>query len=152
MTSRTTSYATVFDGTAALEPAPCRLVVIEGGRGRDASEGRAARRDAARHARLSGFQYLAVALCGALVALAILAVSIARDSVVASRLDAALGALPQETVVVRDGDTLWSIAASRGELPGSTEDVVSWVSELNHIEGGLITPGQRIVVPVAPAN
>ena len=59
----------------------------------------------------------------------------------------AIDALPTQTVVVQEGDSLWDIARRCGEAASSRE-VVDWIQERNGIEGGLIVPGQRLVVPV----
>ena len=51
------------------------------------------------------------------------------------------------TYVVRPGDTLWSIAAG---LVGSGEDprpMITRLVRLNHVEGGVILPGQRLRLP-----
>ncbi|MGY1712122.1 LysM peptidoglycan-binding domain-containing protein [Geodermatophilus sp. SYSU D00758] len=51
------------------------------------------------------------------------------------------------SVVVRSGDTLWSIA---GEVAGDGADVravVDAIQEMNHLDGGVIVPGQVLVLP-----
>ncbi|WNV74356.1 LysM peptidoglycan-binding domain-containing protein [Geodermatophilus sp. DSM 44513] len=52
-----------------------------------------------------------------------------------------------DSVVVGEGDTVWSIA---GELAGGTGDVravVDAIEELNDLEGSVVVPGQVLAVP-----
>ena len=57
-------------------------------------------------------------------------------------------ATPQHfaTVVVHRGDTLWSIASAH---TGSSDvqDTIDQISEVNHLHGAGISPGQRLRVP-----
>ena len=50
------------------------------------------------------------------------------------------------TVTVQQGDTLWSIA---GEVAPNADprDVVSEISKLNLVDGGVITVGQHLAIP-----
>ncbi|HZH20833.1 MAG TPA: LysM peptidoglycan-binding domain-containing protein [Geodermatophilus sp.] len=51
------------------------------------------------------------------------------------------------SVVVQEGDTVWSIA---GELAGSEQDVrvvVDAIEELNDLEGSVVVPGQVLELP-----
>ena len=51
------------------------------------------------------------------------------------------------SVVVQEGDTVWSIA---GELAGSEQDVrvvVDAIEELNDLEGSVVVPGQVLQLP-----
>ncbi|RFU18987.1 LysM peptidoglycan-binding domain-containing protein [Geodermatophilus marinus] len=51
------------------------------------------------------------------------------------------------SVVVRSGDTLWSIA---GEVAGDGADVravVDAIQELNQLDAGVLVPGQVLVLP-----
>ncbi|MGY1745649.1 LysM peptidoglycan-binding domain-containing protein [Blastococcus sp. SYSU D00695] len=53
----------------------------------------------------------------------------------------------ESDVVVRPGDTVWSIAA---EVAGPGEDVravVDAIEELNDLEGAVVVPGQVLAVP-----
>ena len=51
------------------------------------------------------------------------------------------------SVVVQEGDTVWSIA---GELAGSEQDVrvvVDAIEELNDLEGSVVVPGRVLELP-----
>ncbi len=53
----------------------------------------------------------------------------------------------ESSVVVEEGDTVWSIA---GELAGSEQDVrivVDAIEELNDLEGSVVVPGQVLELP-----
>ena len=68
--------------------------------------------------------------------------------------DAAVGpgsAPATATVVVQQGDSLWSIA--RGLAPGQDpRSMVHRIQELNGIGDWPIVPGQRLVVPASPGG
>ena len=51
------------------------------------------------------------------------------------------------TVIVRPGDTLWSIASAH---TGSSDvqDTIDRISEVNHLGSASIAPGQRLRVPM----
>jgi nucleoid-associated protein YgaU len=55
------------------------------------------------------------------------------------------GASPERLYVVRSGDTLWSIAER--SYGGDPREGVWRLSRRNHLDGALIRPGQRLVVP-----
>ena len=90
-------------------------------------------------------------LCGAAVILAVVLASLIVDPLRAVRVSAAIDALPTASVVVAPGDSLWGIAQECG-VDVATSDLVSWIQDRNGIEGGLITSGQTLVVPVSPAR
>lgn len=52
-----------------------------------------------------------------------------------------------ETVTVLAGDSLWSLATNAVST-GDPRDTVQRIRELNGIEGSVIVPGDRLVVPV----
>ena len=58
-------------------------------------------------------------------------------------------ATPQHyaTVIVRPGDTLWSIA-SKHTGRGDVQDTIDRISEVNHLDTASIEPGQRLRVPM----
>jgi nucleoid-associated protein YgaU len=71
------------------------------------------------------------------IALAVVAVAaVARTS---------SGHSPQRTYVVRPGDTLWTIAASR--YGGDPRDAIWRIQRRNKLEGALLRPGERLVLP-----
>jgi LysM repeat protein len=55
------------------------------------------------------------------------------------------GHSPQRTYVVRPGDTLWSIAASR--YGGDPREAIWRIQRRNDLDGGLLRPGERLVLP-----
>jgi LysM repeat protein len=55
------------------------------------------------------------------------------------------GAGPERVYVVRPGDTLWTIAASR--YHGDPRDGIWKIRERNGLSGSLIRPGQRLDLP-----
>lgn len=139
--------APAFDGTAALaaHAGRPRLVLIEGGVERSAVP--APRRSALRAQVLSRGQSILLAVSGmALVAVIALA-SLAADGLRGHAIVDTLSATPTETVVVQEGDSLWSIAEGRCPAGVGTADLVSWIEAENGLGGGLLTPGQRLVVP-----
>jgi nucleoid-associated protein YgaU len=50
------------------------------------------------------------------------------------------------SVVVRPGDTLWSIAASL-EGSGDVRAVVDEIQELNRLDDPVLVPGQTLLLP-----
>ncbi|MDX6516489.1 MAG: hypothetical protein QOH73_2155 [Gaiellaceae bacterium] len=52
---------------------------------------------------------------------------------------------PSQTVTVRAGDTLWSIASAR--YAGDTREGVWKLQQRNHLHSETISPGQRLVLP-----
>lgn len=59
-------------------------------------------------------------------------------------------AAPQHyaTVVVRPGDTLWSIASAHTGNTTDVQDTIDRITEVNHLSGVSIEPGQRLRVPM----
>ncbi len=55
------------------------------------------------------------------------------------------GAGPTRHYTVKGGDTLWSIAASH--YGGDPRDGIWKMERRNHLDGALIRPGQRLVLP-----
>ena len=140
MSHHTSAALPAVDGNLALRTEPCSLVLIEGG----LSQRRAAQRP--RRSELTPAQGVRLLGCALAVVLAVVLCSALSDALRAGRAMEALDALPTESAVVSSGDTLWSIAErSCDDLP--VRDVVSWIQERNGIDGGLVVPGQRLVVP-----
>jgi nucleoid-associated protein YgaU len=84
---------------------------------------------------------LAFTLCLALVA-AVWAGPLGR---IVAGADGA-GLASRSTYVVREGDTLWSIA--RGVLPGEDpRPLVDAIAAANGVDAGAIVPGQTLLVP-----
>lgn len=135
------------DGTSALRVCPRRLVVLEGG----LREAGCERHAEPRRGELSASQGLGLIACGAAVILAVLLASAVSGPLRSARAREAIDALPTQSVVVASGDSLWQIAERCGDV-APTRDVVSWIQERNGIDGGLVEPGQTLVVPAAPAE
>jgi len=55
------------------------------------------------------------------------------------------GAGHRQTVVVHNGDTLWSIAAAH--YAGDPREGVWKLEQRNHLAGAVLVPGQRLVLP-----
>jgi LysM repeat protein len=55
------------------------------------------------------------------------------------------GAFPGAVYTVRSGDTLWSIAARH--YAGDIREAVWRIERRNRLDGGLIVPGEVIVLP-----
>lgn len=118
------------------------LAVYEGGL-RDAPVS-AGRRTTARAPLRSP---VVVALAAVAMLALVAAVSFA-DSLSTQALDSRLDAAPREVVYVQPGDTLWSLASSKAGAGVSTERVVTWIMEANHLADSSIQPGTRLVIPV----
>ncbi len=59
-------------------------------------------------------------------------------------------AAPQHyaTIVVRHGDTLWSIASAHTGSASDVQDTIDRITEVNHLADASIEPGQRLRVPI----
>lgn len=59
-------------------------------------------------------------------------------------------AAPQHyaTVIVHPGDTLWSIASAHTGSTSDVQDTIDRITEVNHLSGASIEPGQRLRVPM----
>ena len=53
---------------------------------------------------------------------------------------------PTRVVLVSEGETLWGIAAEAA-TDGNTGAMVERIEQLNHLESGMLTAGQKIRVP-----
>ncbi len=51
------------------------------------------------------------------------------------------------TVVVRPGDTLWSIASAHTASSADVQDTIDHITQVNHLSGVAITLGERLHVP-----
>lgn len=131
-----------FDGTAALRAQEMpQLVLIEGGKP-------AAAPRPERSAELSRRQSAALIACGILIVAVLCAASLLTDSLTAAARTQTLASLPEQEVIVQEGDSLWNIACSSGVDGVPIQSVVLWIEERNALSGALLVPGQRLVVPV----
>jgi nucleoid-associated protein YgaU len=55
------------------------------------------------------------------------------------------GAGPERAIVVRPGDTLWTIAERT--YPGDVREGVWRLEQRNHLQSATIVPGQHLVLP-----
>lgn len=150
MSIRTFTTAWACEGTSALSPRP-HLSMVEGGlAARRPAQGPSASPARAREGALSRGQETLFLAVGALVIAVLCLASAASDARARDDARSSLSALPAETVTVREGDSLWAIASERSLGDGGTAEVVSWIQEANGLEGGLIVPGQSLVVPAVP--
>lgn len=98
---------------------------------------------------LSPVQWGVVFLVTILMMVACLAISYNLEARAASRLEMALNSADTIEVTVVPGDTLWGIASQHSVDGIDTSDVVRWIEEVNHIEGGVIHVGQNLTVPTS---
>jgi len=80
--------------------------------------------------------------------LAATVVSVLVVGLVGNVLRAGASDRPSRTVVVRPGDTLWTIAA-RAEPALDPRAVVAAIEASNGVDPAAIVPGQRLVVPAS---
>lgn len=147
---KNTSMGTVFttDGTCALAPeATPRLTVLEGGLGRCGHQGRVGGEG---EARPQGAPSPAAAalVFACLVAALFCALLFLRSAKDASRRAAFDSSVRTEQVVVKAGDTLWSIASARPQSQLSTDELVDWIEGANGLSDATLFAGQTLVVPV----
>lgn len=67
----------------------------------------------------------------------------------AQRVHAGDTAVPTESYRVVSGDTLWDLADERTEPGEDIRSTVRSIQRVNDLDGGLITPGQIILLPAA---
>lgn len=96
------------------------------------------------HPKHSGLACFLIAL---IIVSAICVVSVMTSQARESKFSSAIATTPTYEYVVCRGDSLWSIASATNVQGYSTSDVVSWIQELNDLDGGLIQPGQTLLVP-----
>lgn len=56
---------------------------------------------------------------------------------------------PASVHVVRSGETVWGIARSLVGEEGDPRPVVDALVRANHLTGGTVQPGERLIVPAA---
>lgn len=125
------------EGTVALEPEPTpRLRLYEGG-----AVPKHVIADNRSHVK--ALVLLALALTMSLT-LGISAMDAMREASVTGLLDSA----PKETISVKNGDTLWSIAERHHVRGTDTKSVVAWIEEENGLTNPTLMVGETLLVPV----
>lgn len=66
-----------------------------------------------------------------------------------SAYDSALTSTDRMEISVKQGDSLWSIASEYGIEGMDTRQTVDIVSSWNDLDGGMLRPGMRLIVPAA---
>ena len=64
-------------------------------------------------------------------------------------VDASLNQVQTETVSVKSGDSLWSLAAQHGVTGVSTADVAHHIQKINGLSDTTLKPGEVLKVPFA---
>ena len=84
------------------------------------------------------------------IVLAALSLIVAVPTLSSTRLYAAT---PQRysTVVVKAGDTLWSIA-SRHSGDGDIQETIDAITSVNHLNGATLQPGERLRIPASSTS
>ena len=82
------------------------------------------------------------------IAAIVLCCSAAFEGMRSAKINQMLDSAPVEEVKAVTGDTLWSIAEQHCSNDIPTEDVVTWIRSHNGLSSAMITPGQRISVPI----
>lgn len=67
----------------------------------------------------------------------------------AQRSDAGASARPTESYRVISGDTVWDLATDRTPAGEDVRATVRLIQRLNDLDGGLIMPGQVVLLPAA---
>jgi predicted Zn-dependent protease len=82
-----------------------------------------------------------------LIALGTLSLAVSIPTLASGHLYAAS---PQryETVVVKPGDSLWTLAAARTAATGDVQGTIDRVMADNHLGTATLQPGQRIRIPL----
>jgi LysM repeat protein len=51
------------------------------------------------------------------------------------------------TITVHSGDSLWSLASEHTGAGGNVQETVDKIASVNHLQGAVIIPGQRLQIP-----
>lgn len=135
------------DGSSALAPevAP-RLVLIDGGKSKEACCANAVHK--AGHSASKKFPLVQCILAAAVSCL--LAVGLfALDATANVAETNALENVSRETINVKGGESLWSIASEHGIEGCSTQSVVDWIRSENQLVNSYIYAGQQLIVPAS---
>ena len=80
------------------------------------------------------------------IALVALSLMVALPTLSSARLYAA-STQRYTTVTVGPGDTLWSIAASRGPANADIQETIDRITEANHLTVATLQPGEHLRIP-----
>lgn len=62
---------------------------------------------------------------------------------------AAINSQPTESICVRVGDSLWTVASRHAVDGVCTNDIVEWIRASNDLKTSELHPGQRLIAPSA---
>ena len=134
------------DSAGGMDSASCRVRKNENGVKREALSSYDASNKLMLRA-LSPAQWGLVLLISIFMMVACLAISYNLEARAVGRMETALNSADTIEVTVVPGDTLWGIA-NQHQIDGiDTSEVVRWIEEVNHIDGGVIHVGQNLTVP-----
>jgi hypothetical protein len=88
-----------------------------------------------------------LAICLSVMFVLFSALSLGIDSRNALVAHDALSSQQSVVVTVGKGDTLWGIAQSHSVAGASTNDVLAWIKNQNHLATSSIQAGQTLIVP-----
>jgi nucleoid-associated protein YgaU len=80
------------------------------------------------------------------IALAALSLMVALPTLSSTRLYAA-APTRYTTVTIRNGDTLWAIAAAHTNESGAVQDTIDRITEANHLGNAPLQPGEHLRIP-----
>ncbi|MBP3893310.1 MAG: LysM peptidoglycan-binding domain-containing protein [Atopobiaceae bacterium] len=146
MNTRTTNVATC-EGSLALSSRRTNLRVIEGGLTHKKPEGQVI---AFSPSHMVHSVWPHTLLTGALAIVFILVITfgcVFTDMRKQSKLEGAFAAAPIETIVVHQGDSLWSIAEEHPVQGCTTSQVEHYIREHNELDSACLMAGMRIEVP-----
>jgi len=146
------------DGSSALKASRRELTLLDGYETSGSevlprSTARSVRRSNqnARIDRLSLGQLVVSLVASAAVVLMLCLAFLFASAGVSARQSQALDTIPTASVVVRSGDSLWSLAEGHPVTGYSTQEIVTWIKARNSLDSANIQAGQAILVPTSVA-
>lgn len=143
--------ACMSDGTSALKTTSRGLVLIEGGESAKSASAAQIKHErvVAPYQPFSLRQLIVFAAAFAVVAAVLMSVYSLRMAAIEDSVDASLNQVQTETVSVKSGDSLWSLAAQHGVTGVSTADVAHHIQKINGLSDTTLKPGEVLKVPFA---
>lgn len=135
------------DGSLALEVSRRDLTLLDGYAAPESEASSGARAD-----RLSLGQFAVSLVAAAAVVLMLCAASLFVSAGVSARQGEALETIPTASIIVRSGDSLWSLAEEHPVSGYSTQEIVTWIKARNALDSATIQAGQAILVPTSVAE